>query len=127
MGKEKIKVLVDEDCKEKGIKSVSSSTIGRIIKRYNLFFRPKKITHFGKVKEIRRKKKLRRKGYKPQRAGDLIQVDAIVLFVDGIKRYNLTGVDVKSKFAFGYAYSSLRSKGGFRTLRKSLRRWLLSL
>ena len=110
LGKEKIKVLLDEYCKEKGLKSVSSSTIGRIIKRYNLFFRPRKITHFGKVKEIRRKKKLRRKGYKPQRAGDLIQVDAIVLFVDGIKRYILTGVDLKSKFAFAYAYSSLSSK-----------------
>ena len=61
-------------------------------------------------KDTRRKKKLRRKGYKPQKAGDLIQVDAIVLFVDGIKRYNLTGVDVKSKFAFAYAYSSLSSK-----------------
>ena len=110
LGKEKIKVLLDEYCKEKGIKSVSSSTIGRIIKRYNLFFRPRKITHFGKIKEIRRRKKLRRKGYKPERAGDLIQVDGIILFVDGIKRYILTGVDLKSKFAFAYAYSSLSSK-----------------
>jgi len=48
-------MLLDES-----VKSVSSSTIGRIIKRYNLFFRPSKITHFGKVKKIRRKKKLRR-------------------------------------------------------------------
>ncbi len=110
LGKEKIKVLLDEYCKEKGIKSVSSSTIGRIIKRYNLFFRPRKISHFGKIKEIRGRKKLRRKGYRPQNPGDLVQVDAIVLFIDGIKRYILTGIDSKSKFAFAYAYSSLSSK-----------------
>jgi len=82
---------------------VSASTIGRIIKRYNLFFRPRKISHFGKIKEIRRKKKLRRKGYRLQRPEDLIPVDAIVLFIDGIRRYILTGIDLKSKFAFACA------------------------
>ena len=47
---------------------------------------------------------------KPERAGDLIQVGGIVLFVDGIKRCILTGADLKSKSAFAYAYSSLSSK-----------------
>ena len=81
----------------------------RIIKRYNLFFRPRKITHFGKIKEIRRRKKLRRKGYEPQRAGDLIQVD-------GIKRYILTGVDLKSKFAFAYACPPFGSRRGYNSV-----------
>jgi transposase len=38
LGKEKIKPLLDEYCIQKGIQSVSESTIGNIIKRYNLCF-----------------------------------------------------------------------------------------
>jgi transposase len=38
LGKEKIKPLLDEYCTEAGIKNVSESTIGNIIKRHNFFF-----------------------------------------------------------------------------------------
>ena len=38
LGKEKIKPLLDEYCTEIGIKNVSESTIGNIIKRHNFFF-----------------------------------------------------------------------------------------
>jgi transposase InsO family protein len=109
LGKEKLKVFLDKYCLEHNIKTVSSSTIGRIIKENNLFFTPQKITHFGKVKQIKRRKKLRRKGYKPQQAGDLVQVDSITLFTNGIKRYIITAVDLISKFAFAYCYLSLSS------------------
>lgn len=37
-----------------------------------------------------------------------MQIDAISIFKDGIKRYIITAIDVKSKF--GYAYSSLSSR-----------------
>lgn len=37
LGKEKLKPLLDEYCKLKGLKTVSESTIGHIIKRHNLF------------------------------------------------------------------------------------------
>ena len=76
IGKEKIKVLLDEYCKENGIKTVSSSTIGRIIKDRNLFFYHKEYTHFGKKKR-KMKKKLRRCGYRPKNPGDLIQIDSM--------------------------------------------------
>ena len=109
LGKEKIKYLLDEYCLEHNLKRVSCSTIGRIIKKYNLFFHPQKISHFGKIKQVQRKKKLRRKGYKPQKAGDLVQTDSIVLFVDGIKRYIITAIDLVSRFAFAYCYLSLSS------------------
>ena len=110
LGKEKIKVLLDEYCDKEGLRSISSSTIGRIIKKYNLFFLPRRVWHFGKIKVVRRKREMRRKGYRPQRPGDLVQVDAIVLFMDGIRRYILTGIDLRSKFAFAYAYTSLSSR-----------------
>ena len=64
MGKDKIKVLLNEYCKDSDIKSISSSTIGRIIKERNLFFYPKEYTHFGKEKRFQGIKKLRRKNYK---------------------------------------------------------------
>lgn len=38
LGKEKIKPLLDEYCQENGIKNISESTIGNIIKRHNFFF-----------------------------------------------------------------------------------------
>jgi hypothetical protein len=39
LGKEKIKPLLDEYCIQKGMKSISQSTVGNIIKRYHLYFR----------------------------------------------------------------------------------------
>ncbi len=56
LGKEKIKPLLDEYCNEKGIKSVSKSTIGNIIRRHNFFFQKsnnQKITFNGDGSEIR--------------------------------------------------------------------------
>jgi hypothetical protein len=44
LGKEKIKPLLDEYCTRHGMKSISESTIGNIIKRYQLYFqKPDKI------------------------------------------------------------------------------------
>ncbi len=37
LGKEKIKPLLDEYCTQIGMKSISESTVGNIIKRYHLF------------------------------------------------------------------------------------------
>jgi len=110
LGKEKIRAFLVQYCYKYNIKTVSVSTIGRIIKENNLFFSPQKITHFGKFKPRERRKKLRRKGYKPLKAGDLVQFDSITLFTNGIKRYIITAVDLISKFAFAYCYFSLSSK-----------------
>lgn len=38
LGKEKIKPILDKYCSENGIKSISESTIGNIIRRHNFFF-----------------------------------------------------------------------------------------
>ncbi|MBM4128836.1 MAG: helix-turn-helix domain-containing protein [Nitrospira sp.] len=39
LGKEKIKPLLDEYCRSDGMKSVSESTIGNIIRRHHLFYK----------------------------------------------------------------------------------------
>ena len=110
MGKTKIKVFLDEYCQEKGIRTVSESTIGRIIKVHGYFRQPKKVSHFGKIKTSRYRKKLRRGGYKASYPGDLVQVDSIVRFRDGINRYIITAIDLVSGFAFAYGYTTLSSK-----------------
>ncbi|RJR20793.1 MAG: hypothetical protein C4581_02935 [Nitrospiraceae bacterium] len=38
MGKEKLKIFVDDYCKNKGLTPISESSIGNIIKRYKLFY-----------------------------------------------------------------------------------------
>jgi transposase InsO family protein len=110
MGKTKIKVFLDEYSHRQGIKTVSESTIGRIIKSHRLFSHPKWVSHFGKIKTTRYRKKLRAKGYKPKYPGGLVQLDSIVRFRDGIRRYIITAIDLISGFAFAYGYTSLSSK-----------------
>ena len=53
--------------------------------------------------------KLRRKGFHPTKPGDLVQVDALYLFNDGVKRYIISAVDVPTRFAFAWCYPSLAS------------------
>jgi len=45
-------------------------------------------------------------GYEVKEPGDLIQVDTIIRFEHGIKRYIITGIDVVTKFAFAYTYKN---------------------
>jgi len=59
-----------------------------------------------------KRKKLRRKDYQPQEAGDLVQVDSITIFLNGIKRYMITGIDLSTRFTFSYTYKSLSSLQG---------------
>jgi hypothetical protein len=54
------------------------------------------------VKELRGK-------YKPEKPGDLVQVDSIQLFICGKRRYFINAVDLFGRFAF--SYESLRLNG----------------
>ena len=120
-GADKVTILpiLNAACLSLGINSVSESTIGRII---NELKEKGKIPNYqvktsinGKTGNLRirgtRKKehKLRVGSFKPQKPGDLVQVDAITIFLDGIVRYIITALDVKSRFAFAYAYKTLSS------------------
>lgn len=55
------------------------------------------------------KKKLRIGKYIPKDPGDLIQIDAITFFLMGTKRYIITAIDIKTRFAFAYSYKTLSS------------------
>lgn len=117
-------------CQCAGIKPVSESTVGRIIhdlKGKGRLPKSNKITinaRYDKlvVREQKpRKKKTRRKGFLPQKPGDLIQIDTISIFTSGLKRYIFTALDVSTRFAFAYAYKSNSSAYGSDFLDKFLK------
>lgn len=120
VGKETIKYALSEACLLKGLKTVSTSTIGRRLKdlkeKGELMECKKTLAvdaRTGKLKtrgQTKKRKKLRRQGYEPQAAGDLVQADSITIFVDGLKRYLVTATDVKVRFSFAYAYAHLSSQ-----------------
>jgi putative transposase len=74
----------------------------------------------GKLREKvkKRKKKQRRKGYQPQLQGDLLQIDSMTFFLNGLKRYVITAIDIKSRFGFGYSYDTLSSNSAKDFFRK---------
>jgi putative transposase len=116
-------------CVSKGIKAVSESTVGRII---HDFKEKGRLPHFSKMaingrserliawapKQLR--KKTRRKGFQPQNPGDIVQMDTVSVFVEGIKRYIFTAIDVRTRFAFACAYKSNSSLNGSDFLQKCI-------
>jgi transposase InsO family protein len=112
LGKEKTKPLLDQFCLENDLRPVSVSTIGKIIKRHNIF--PHKLSRAyhspssGWAKEkINYKPKIKHSP-KPQSVG-YIEIDTITCFINGVKRYIINAVDIKLKFQFSYTYSRLSS------------------
>ena len=114
-------------CRQAGIKPVSESTIGRIIHDLkargslpqNSRLRINAGT--GKLREIKSRqaiRKTRRKGFHPTQPGDLVEMDTVSIFMDGIKRYLFTAIDTKTRFAFAYAYKSNSSANGQDFLKK---------
>ncbi len=113
MGKEKIKPLLDAYIKNKGIPTVSESTVGNIIKRYHLFFKKSgRIYHDPGSSAARKGKKKRsqvRHSSKPDVFGYILS-DTIERVTEGIKDYFYTAIDVKSRFALALNYKRLSSR-----------------
>lgn len=114
-------------CAKAGIKPVSESTVGRIIHDLkekgslpkNSRLRINGLS--GRLHEIKPRqavRKTRRKGFRPYQPGDLVEMDTVSIFVDGIKRYLFTAIDVKTRFAFAYIYKSNSSANGQDFLKK---------
>jgi transposase InsO family protein len=114
-----VKSALDASCLALGIATVSESTVGRIIEELkakgklpDYYIRT---TINGKTGRLRYKStgkkpsKARVGSYKPKEAGDLVQIDAITIFLAGIKRYIICAIDIKTRFAFAYSYKTLSS------------------
>lgn len=116
LGKEKIKPLLDKYLKDKGIKTVSESTVGNIIKRHKLFYFPKigRAYHDPNSKwaqnRVNKKKRLRVKQHpKPKYFGHIV-ADTITRITDGVKDYFYCAIDARLKFAITLNYKRLTSR-----------------
>ena len=117
LGKSKLKVFLDEFCRDNQLNPISESSIGRCIKHLKArgsIIINKRLSYYAKTDHFRdhrykTKPKLRRDGYYPKQPGDLVQVDCIIKFYKGIRRYIISAIDYKSSFAYSLAYSKLDS------------------
>lgn len=114
LGKEKIKVLLE---KEHSI-SLSISKVGRILKDLkdkDLLPKYIKLSNYARSgrlieRNLVKKKKKRLKKYISTYDGDVVQVDTVVRFINGIKRYTTTAIDIHNRFAFALTYTNHSSK-----------------
>ena len=106
LSKDKLSVLMMED----KIAFLSPSTVGRMLddlKKKGILAKTTRLSYhaktdtFHEIPKVKRKK-LRSKGH----VGGLVKADSIVRFHNGIKRYIVTGLDIKTKFAFALAYKN---------------------
>jgi putative transposase len=114
LGKDKLKPLVDEHCTKQGIPRISASTIGRVISDNKCFYQKAgRMYHNPSHKWAKQRKRIKRQRQKyapkPNSFGH-IEMDTLVKFIDGMKVYLITAIDVKLKFSFAQAYTRLNSK-----------------
>ncbi len=102
LGKEKIKPLLDAYCQQAGLEPIAVSTIGKIIRRKQLFSQP---LPRGAQKSRKTGAPRDRVRYapKPDELGHL-QLDTLERLIDGLKLYFYSGIDVKGKFALSLPY-----------------------
>jgi hypothetical protein len=112
LGKEKIYPLLKDFSKKQTIKCPKVSTIGRMIKDLGgLRMFPQKISHFGKIKPLKRKKKLRKpKGFKVLYPGHLVALDSIENHIDRNRRYVISFEDIYTRFGFAWSTKSHASQ-----------------
>jgi transposase InsO family protein len=108
LGKDKIYSLLKAYCQENNLACPKTSTIGRIIKDYGgLRIFPQKVTHFGKVKLIKRRRVLRKpRNFKTKYPGHLVALDTVERFVHGLRRYVITFEDIHTRFSFAWSTTS---------------------
>ncbi len=118
IGKRKIKVLLDEYCIRSNYPCISISTIGKVIKRYNMISLNKRIYHNPNTKR-RIRTKVSRVKYSPKSSTQgYVEIDTIQRFVDGIRMYIFNAVDINTRFQFSYGYTSSNTKNSIDFVKK---------
>lgn len=103
MSKTQIKPLVDALARTLSLKSISETTIGKIIKRRNWFdYKSKKKHGKGTKNKIKKCPKVTFPGY--------VQIDTIHLHLDDQKYYFYTFVDLATRFAWCGVSTKLSSR-----------------
>ena len=131
IGKKKLTPLLKVKCIAWGIHAPKESTVGRIIKdlkERGLLPQYNDLSLNGKtgrlhVKNTKKRKKLRRNGHKAKSPGSLVELDTIVIYVNGVRRYILTAIDLYTRTAYAKVYTSpnsINAKDFFQELEKVL-------
>ena len=108
LSKYKIKIFLDEFCKERGLAGYSDSWIGKVIKRHTFFFKTRK-----PVKKQRKFKMQKLRIFRCPKQSDIslgyLQVDGIKVCWEGQTLYFLCAVELVSRQAFAKRVSTLSS------------------
>ena len=88
---------------------ISSWKVQKVIEKHHLYYNPKKTARTRRKRQRAFKKKRITELKKKKRSGFLIQIDTIVIWWNGMKRYIITAIDVFSKIAFAHFYKSASS------------------
>ena len=121
LGKEKLTPLLISFCVSWGLKAPTEPTLGRMLQQLRKEGKlkvPVKLRMSGKTGKLLEKlpphqsKKERRGKYLPANPGDLLQLDGVLKFVDGQRRYVFTAVDLVSRVGFAMAFPSASSRNG---------------
>jgi len=112
LGKEKLYAELLPYCEHKALVCPKPRTIGRLLKDLGGLRRyPERISHFGKIKPVKRTTVLRKpKHLKVLHPGHVVALDTIEEHVWGLRRYVLTFEDIHSRFSFAWATTSHASK-----------------
>jgi transposase InsO family protein len=118
LSKAKLATLLTPVCSKANLNCPSVSTVGRILSDLKAQGRLPKyegLSLNGRTGRMYLKRhqsnlaKERRGSYHPEQAGDLVQLDCVIKFVNGMRRYVISAIDYNSEFAFSMGYSSLSS------------------
>ena len=108
LSKYKIKIFLDEFCKEQGIVNRSDSWIGKVIKKNAFFFNTRQ-----PIKRYRKSKKQKLRIFRCPRQTDIslgyLQVDGVKVCWDGQTIYFLCAVELVSRQAFAKRVPTLSS------------------
>ena len=108
LSKYKIKPLLDEYCREKGLKTRSVSWIGKLLSRYQLFF--------GTRKPTRRKRRKLRYGKRVYRSPNVsklglgyLQLDGVIIYYQGTRYCFLSALELKTRQAWAKRVPTISS------------------
>ncbi len=106
LGKVKLKPLLDSYCRSLGVASLSVSTIGKVLKRHQLFFQKTgRVYHDPNSKwaEPQGRKRVRRERVRyaphPEELGHW-QLDTMVRELDRLRVYFYSAIDIQGKHAY---------------------------
>ena len=111
LGKRKIHPLLLRFCERRGLRCPAVVTIGRLIADAGgLRAVPPRLDNRGRRKRPRPPTSRKPKGFRARRPGEVLAVDAVFAVRDGVRRYLLACLDLRSRFRLAVATPRMSSR-----------------